>query len=97
MIEIDGCLVEGESTHPVIEEEVDGLTIKFEDQHLEEVDIVVNELLVAHELAHKVMLDQLRHEWIPKQVEEVGSVFDVLHEDASGLDYLDVDQAMVEC
>ena len=83
-----------ESFQPVVKEEVYGLIVETEDQSFEEIDEVVGELVILGELELK--RNQLRQEWVTQHVEQVCLVFNVLDEDRDRLDYLDVNQTVLE-
>ena len=78
----------------IIEEKVDCVGVKFEDESLEEVNEIVDQF-VARRLA-KIVSDQLIEEWIPQQVKQMAMLLDILHQNAHSLDYLDVDGNVVE-
>ena len=78
-VERHGRRQQRESLQAVIEEEVYGFVVQPEDHRLQKVDKVIAELVVV--LERELILHQVGEEWIAKQVEEVGLLFDVLHKD----------------
>lgn len=69
VIKVNSSLIKWESLYSVIEEEVYRLSVKLENECLQEIDKIVDYLLVSEILGHEVMANQLGHKSIAEQVE----------------------------